>query len=133
MSEYKRCPHCGKSEARAVKLNTWYRIVCGNCGASAGRGSTEAEALAAWDRRDDAAAGPWRTDKPTEDNRYPVLWDQLEFMECAKPAPAPDLDALISDIAAQLTRAYCKMWDSDEAPKSVHDILRAFAAELGKP
>lgn len=53
MSEHKKCPHCGQAEARAVKLNTWYRIVCANCGASSSRGSTEAEAWAAWDRRDD--------------------------------------------------------------------------------
>lgn len=55
MSEHKNCPHCGGTDAKARKLNTWWCIVCENCGASTGRYGTEAGAWIMWDRRDDAA------------------------------------------------------------------------------
>jgi len=52
------------------------------------------------------------------------LSDHLAKASQPKPAPAPDLDALVEK--------YCKLYyEAHEMP--VSDILRAFAAELVKP
>lgn len=52
--------------------------------------------------------------------------------ELAEPAPAPDLDALVSKFVHTLKmNYYISAWADTRV--SIDDILRAFAAELVKP
>ena len=50
MEELCKCPFCG-GEAEIIGSNTTYWIDCNECRAETGLFNTEAEAIAAWNRR----------------------------------------------------------------------------------
>ena len=70
------CAHCGSDNAKIrtgtcydkiYKWQTYHQIECVNCNIQTCKYTTEAEAIAAWNRR---PAPAWTTEVPTEDGYY---------------------------------------------------------------
>lgn len=144
------CPHCGQAGFVRVKRWPWekegepglvwgYHVICDasgidahprGCGASSGWGETQAEAIAAWNRR----AAP----QPAQVAVKPLEWS--EFRRPAEPPPAgfdavdldmiksgdrlgPALGQRVFDALSRATRAEERIAEMDAALAEAEDVF----------